>query len=57
MAVYADGGAMPILTATDTRLGSGYLGFGSFDDKGRVRNVKVWAPSSEKTPAEFFTAK
>jgi hypothetical protein len=48
MAVYADGGAMPILTASDTRLGSGYVGFGSFDDKGRVRNVKLWAPSAEK---------
>ena len=57
MAVYADGGAMPILTAMDSRLGSGYVGFGSFDDKGRVRNVKVWAPSAEKAPAAFFTAK
>jgi hypothetical protein len=57
MAVYADGGAMPILTATDTRLGSGYVGFGSFDDKGRVRNVKVWAPSAEKAAAAFFSAK
>jgi hypothetical protein len=57
MAVYADDFSKPILTAMDTRLGSGYLGFGSFDDKGRVRNVKVWAPSSEKTPAAFFSAK
>jgi hypothetical protein len=57
MAVYADGGADPILTATDTRLGAGYVGFGSFDDKGRVRNVKVWAPSSEAVPATFFETK
>jgi hypothetical protein len=57
MAVYADRGPMPILTASDTRLGAGYVGFGSFDDKGRVRNVKLWAPSSDKTPAGFFTAK
>jgi hypothetical protein len=57
MAVYGDGAPMPILTAMDTRLGSGYLGFGSFDDKGKVRNVKVWAPSSEKAAAPFFTAK
>lgn len=57
MAVYADGEAAPILTATDSRLGTGYVGFGSFDDKGRVRNVKLWAPSADPTPAAFFTAK
>jgi hypothetical protein len=57
MAVYADGGATPILSASDARLGKGYVGFGSFDDKGRVRNVKVWAPSADQAPAAFFTAK
>jgi hypothetical protein len=57
MAIYADGGAMPILTAKDTRLGNGYVGFGSFDDKGRVRNVKVWAPSADVASAAFFSAK
>jgi hypothetical protein len=57
MAVYGNGDAMPMLTATDTRLGSGYVGFGSFDDKGKVRNFKLWAPSSEMAPAAFFTAK
>jgi hypothetical protein len=57
MAVYADGEAMPILTANDARLGAGYIGFGSFDDKGRVRNVKVWAPSAEQAPATFFSTK
>lgn len=57
MAVYADGGATPILSASDSRLGKGYVGFGSFDDKGRVRNVKLWAPSAEAAPAAFFTAK
>jgi hypothetical protein len=57
MAVYGEGSAEPMLTASDTRLGAGYIGIGSFDDKGRVRNVKLWAPSADKTPAPFFTAK
>jgi hypothetical protein len=57
MAVYADGAATPLLTASDTRLGAGYVGFGSFDDKGRVRNVKVWAPSAEPAAAGFFSPK
>lgn len=57
MAVYGEGNATPLLTASDTRLGAGYVGIGSFDDKGRVRNVKLWAPSADKTPAGFFTAK
>lgn len=57
MAVYGEGSVAPLLTASDTRLGAGYVGIGSFDDKGRVRNVKLWAPSADKTPAGFFTAK
>ncbi len=57
MAVYGEGSATPLLTASDTRLGAGYVGIGSFDDKGRVRNVKLWAPSADNTPAAFFTAK
>jgi len=57
MAVYGNGAAEPMLTATDTTLGEGYIGFGAFDDTGRVRNVKIWAPSATLQSAGFFTAK
>ena len=36
----------PIMTAEDKSFGAGFLGFGSFDDSGRVANVKIWAPES-----------
>jgi hypothetical protein len=59
MAVYAGDSAEPILTATDETLGAGYVGFGSFDDTGRVRNARIYAASLEThaEQAAFFTAK
>ncbi|MFS8478624.1 MAG: PQQ-dependent sugar dehydrogenase [Micromonosporaceae bacterium] len=41
IAVYVDGSKHPLMTATDTTLGSGRVGFGSFDNIGRVRNLTV----------------
>jgi hypothetical protein len=47
----------PILTATDTAHPSGYLGFGTFQDSGKVRNLKVWAKGAQQNPAQatFFS--
>jgi hypothetical protein len=47
IAVYVDGSENPLITATDTTLGSGRVGFGSFDNIGRLRNLTVTG-----TPAE-----
>jgi hypothetical protein len=46
----------PILTASDTTLSDGYVGFGTFQDSGRVRNLRVWAaaPNETAAPATFF---
>ena len=62
----ADSGAMsvldldtpdqPLLTANDKTFGNGYLGFGSFDNSGRVRNVKVWSAESTPGAPAFFSA-
>jgi hypothetical protein len=41
IAVYVDGSKHPLMTATDTTLGHGRVGFGSFDNIGRVRNLTV----------------
>ncbi len=43
--VFWDGGDEPILTAIDTAFRWGRLGFGSFDDSGRIARVFVRAPS------------
>ena len=56
--VYFDDMAKPIMTAEDKSFGAGWVGFGSFDDTGRVSNIRIWAKESEaqKAPA-FPTAK
>lgn len=41
IAVYVDGSKYPLMTATDPRIGVGRVGFGSFDNIGRIRNLKV----------------
>lgn len=55
MAVYdLDAPSPALLTAKDTTFKGGYLGFGSFDNSGRVRNVKVWAAASTPAHANPF---
>ncbi|NGN63646.1 PQQ-dependent sugar dehydrogenase [Streptomyces sp. A7024] len=39
--VYVDGAKDPLMTATDTTFGSGRVGFGSFDNVGRLRGLSV----------------
>ncbi|HMO63643.1 MAG TPA: hypothetical protein PKE47_00170 [Verrucomicrobiota bacterium] len=47
----------PVMTAKDTTFGAGWLGLGSFDDTGKMDNIRVWAPAEpERQRAEFFTA-
>ncbi|NGO06457.1 PQQ-dependent sugar dehydrogenase [Streptomyces sp. HC44] len=41
IAVYVDGSKRPLMTAVDTTLTSGRVGFGSFDNIGRLRGLKV----------------
>ncbi|MBA2947762.1 PQQ-dependent sugar dehydrogenase [Streptomyces himalayensis] len=41
IAVYVDGSNRPLMTAVDTTLTSGRVGFGSFDNIGRLRELKV----------------
>jgi len=41
IAVFVDGSDTPLITATDTTFSGGRVGFGSFDNYGRVRDVVV----------------
>jgi hypothetical protein len=52
--VYFDDMTKPIMTAEDTNFAAGYIGFGSFDDIGKVRNIRVWGPSVETKKTQFF---
>jgi hypothetical protein len=44
IAVYMDGSKTPLMTAVDTTFDSGRVGFGSFDNIGRLRDLKVTGP-------------
>jgi len=55
--VYFEDMEKPIMVAEDKSFGDGWLGFGSFDDTGKIRNVKIWGPSAEKKEVPAFPAK
>jgi hypothetical protein len=52
--VYFDDMTLPIMFAIDHSFGAGYIGFGSFDDTGKIDNVKIWGPVLEERKTEFF---
>ncbi len=41
IAVHVDGSRTPLMTAVDRTFGSGRVGFGSFDNIGRLRDLKI----------------
>ena len=41
IAVYMDGSRTPLMTAVDRTFGSGRVGFGSFDNAGRLRRIEL----------------
>ena len=56
--VFYDDMTKPLMEATDKTFPTGLIGFGSFDDSGRVDNVKVWGPKAvEKKDSTFFGKK
>jgi hypothetical protein len=53
--VFYDGNL--IQDATDTTHQHGYIGFGSFDDSGKIDNVKIWSGDAKKVTLEAFSSK
>jgi hypothetical protein len=52
--VYFDDMSKPIMWAEDKTFGAGYIGFGSFDDLGKIDSVKVYAPTIETRKMDFW---
>jgi hypothetical protein len=48
--VFFDDMTAPVMTAHDTTFGAGAVGFGSFDDTGKVANIRVWGTTMEERP-------
>lgn len=52
--VFFDDMAEPIMIAEDKMFGSGYIGFGSFDDTGMVDNIRISGRKAETKRVPFF---
>jgi hypothetical protein len=52
--VYFDDLTRPIMWGEDKTIGPGFIGFGSFDDMGKIDNIKIWGPSMETRKTGFF---
>jgi hypothetical protein len=55
--VFFDDMAKPIMQAEDKSFGAGWVGFGSFDDTGRIANIRIWGKESQPANAPAFPAK
>lgn len=56
-AVYLNDSEEPEMVATDLDMTWGHIGFGTFDDSMRVRNIKIWGEESRAGVAAFFKKK
>lgn len=52
--VFFDDMDRPIMEAQDTHFDWGMIGFGSFDDTGRVRRIRLWAREVRPEPPAIF---
>jgi len=53
--VFFDDMTKPIMTGNDKTFGPGAIGFGSFDDTGKIANIKVWSTAIETKKTAPFT--
>jgi hypothetical protein len=55
--VYFDDMETPVMVANDRTFPGGYVGFGSFDDSGKIDNIRIWAKESRKKKSDIFMKK
>lgn len=53
--LYFDDMTRPIMKATDKTFGTGYIGFGSFDDSGKIDNIRIWSDEILEKTAGLYT--
>jgi hypothetical protein len=54
--VFFDDLTKPIMVAHNKTFKSGYVGFGSFDDTGKIDNIRIWGPAVNIKKAPFFSS-
>jgi len=52
--VFFDSMTKPALVGRNATFSKGFVGFGSFDDKGKIRNVKIYGTGFDEKQAGFF---
>ena len=55
--VYFDDMDTPVMIAKNKMFIEGFLGFGSFDDSGKIDNIRIWSPDTRKVESPFFSKK
>lgn len=56
MRLFFDDMTQPVMEANDLTFGSGGIGFGTFDDEGKIDNVKIWADTwGDAEAVEFIS--
>ena len=55
--IFFDDMEKPIMSGQEKTFGTGAIGFGSFDDTGKIARIKVWSPAVETVPAKPFPKK
>ena len=55
--VYFNAGQQPVLTARDTTFQTGYIGFGGFDETGRIDNIKLYSNGVSEKKTTLFESK
>jgi hypothetical protein len=45
----------PVFETTNDAFPQGYVGFGSFDDTGKIDNIRIWAPNVDERPSKLFS--
>jgi hypothetical protein len=46
-----------VLVAEDTNFQKGYIGFGSFDELGKIDNIRLYSDDAEKKKTKLFDSK
>ena len=55
--VFYDDMHEPIMVGENNTFGAGYIGLGTFDDSGKIDNIKIYAPKVTEKKADFFSTK
>ncbi len=55
--MYFDDMETPVMVANDKTFPAGYVGIGSFDDSGKIDNIRIWARESRKIKSAIFMKK